>query len=393
MLRKTFALSLVVVLACSLFFSVSTKSVSASSGTTQIYWGAWVGNHHIGYYDLLTTFENQVGKGVSIWNWIQLWTRPDDSENVAEFDTALMNQCRQHGAIPMVSWAPDANDGNPNYINLQSILNGNWDTYLTAWGQASAAWGHPYFVRLFWEFTGSWVSSGGAYPWSNGNTPQIFVQTWQYIVSKVRAAGGTQISWVWCTGDVGDSVSTLQSVYPGDAYVDWVGTDIYIGQGQTFDQGVHPELDNIRAVASNKPVMIPETGYSGSDSASYWYNLLTNELPNNYPYIKAVVIWEMPSGLTVVDSATLPSFKQGIASSYYSSNVYSSLNISPIIALSGSVPTPTSTFSIPTPTPSTSGAWIAPVTIPIIVIVGVLVVIIVSILIYRRHRKNSNLSQ
>jgi len=54
----------------------------------------------------------------------------------------------------------------------------------------------------------------------------MFIQAWQHIVNVVRNAGGNQISWVWCPGDVGDSVSTLQSVYPGDNYVDWVGTDI-----------------------------------------------------------------------------------------------------------------------------------------------------------------------
>jgi hypothetical protein len=251
---------------------------------------------------------------------------------MAEFDTALMNQCRQHGAIPMVSWAPEADD-NGLFTNLQSILSGKEDAYLTAWGQASAAWGHPYFVRLMWEFTGSWTDNTaqnpgcGYYPWGNGNTPALFVQAWQYVVNKVRAAGGTQISWVWCTGDVGDSVSTLQSVYPGSNYVDWVGTDVYIGSGQSFAQGANPELPNIHSVASGKPVMLPETGYTGSDS-TYWSNLLTTTIPNSYSYLKAVVIWEQPSAsLTVANNA---GFKQGIASSYYKSNTYGSLSTTPI---------------------------------------------------------------
>jgi len=76
---------------------------------------------------LLTSFEETVGKGVSIWNWIQLWTRSDDSENVAEFDIALMNQCRQHGAITMVSWSPFATDGNSMFSNLQDIVSGKCD--------------------------------------------------------------------------------------------------------------------------------------------------------------------------------------------------------------------------------------------------------------------------
>jgi hypothetical protein len=373
MLRKTFALALVVVLACSLFFAINIKPVSAS--TNQIYWGAWVGSSHIGNYNLLQTFESTVGKDVSIWDWIQLWNRPDDSENMAEFDTALMNQARNNGIIPMVSWAPEAGDPNDLYANLQSILDGSQDAYLTAWGQAAAAWGHPFFVRLMWEFTGSWKD--GYYPFGNGNTAAEFVQAWQYVVNKVRATGETDISWVWCPADVGDSASTLKSLYPGDSYVDWVGTDVYPRAGQSFSSAAQTEISSIRSVSS-KPMMLPEIGYTQSDSASWWSNFLSKVLPNSYPYIQAVVIWEMPPSLTVVDSTTLPAFQQGIASSYYSSSVYSSLNISPITALSDSVSTHTSTFSIPTPTPSTSSAWIASVTIPIIVIVGVLVVIIVA---------------
>ncbi len=301
----------------------------------QAYWGAWVGDSHIGNYGMLTAFENQVDKGVSIWNWIQLWNRPQDSENMPNFDTALMNQALSHGAIPMVSWGPEGsviNPGDVSFTNLQDIINGNWDPYLTAWGQASAIWGHPYFVRLFWEFTGSWTDANGIYPWGSGNTPAMFVQAWQHIVNTVRNAGGTQISWVWCTGDVGDSVNRLQSVYPGDNYVDWVGTDIYIGSGQTFAQGAQTELSNIRSVAPNKPVMIPETGYTGRDS-TYWSNLLTNIIPNQYQYVKAVVIWQQPSAsLTVVSpTATLSDFEQGISSNYYSSNISASLNVTPIL--------------------------------------------------------------
>jgi hypothetical protein len=346
MLRKTFALSLVVVLACSLFFAINIKPASAS--TNQIYWGAWVGSSHIGNYNLLQTFESTVGKDVSIWDWIQLWNRPDDSENRAEFDTALMNQARNNGIIPMVSWAPEAGDPNDQFVNLQSILDGTQDAYLTAFGQAAAAWGHPFFVRLMWEFTGEWTAE--YCPFIDGNTPTIFVQAWQYIVDKVRAAGGTQISWVWCPADLGDSVSKLQSLYPGDQYVDWVGTDVYPGAGQSFSSAAQTELNNIRSVAPNKPVMLPELGYTYSDGNSWWSNFLGNVLPNNYPYIKAVVIWEMPPGNTVVDANDLSGFQHRIASSYYSSNVYSSLNISPINAI-GENPNPTPT-PIPTPQPT-----------------------------------------
>jgi hypothetical protein len=374
-MKKILSISLVVLLAGSLFFTLSIKPVLAYSGTTQIFFGAFVGPSHKVAFSYIQDFENQVGKNVSIWNWIQLWNRPPDGENNPNFKADWMNEARNHGAIPMVSWSPEASDNDPNFVNLQSILNGKEDAYLTAWGQASAAWGHPYFVRLMWEFTGSWTNNTpqqpgyGIYPWGNGNTPEKFVQAWQYIVDKVRAAGGTQISWIWCPGDVGDSVSTLRSLYPGDNYVDWVGTDIYLRSGQTFAQGAQPELPNIRSVAPNKPVMLPEIGYIGGDSASYWANLLTNVLPNDYSYIKGICLWQDPAeGLTVTDSAILPSFREAIASNYYSSNIYSSLSTSPIPAIGSTTSTlPSITpfpsgqpIILPTPSPSTTVSTVAP---------------------------------
>ncbi len=243
MLRKAFVTVLVILVVCTPFFSLSTQSVSAN--TNQIFWGAWVGSHHIGYYNLLSDFEAQVGKGVSIWNWIQLWNRPNDVENVAEFDTSLMDTCRNHGAIPMVSWAPESG-GNSTFTNLQSIIDGTQDAYLIKWGQDSAKWGHPYFVRLMWEFTGSWTfdepSKTGVYPWGTGNSPQLFVQAWQHIVNVVRAAGGTQISWVWCPAMTGDSEARLSSCYPGDNYVDWLAAECYINAIQSFSKYVQPTL-------------------------------------------------------------------------------------------------------------------------------------------------------
>jgi hypothetical protein len=354
---------------------------SASVSSPQIYWGSWVGDSHIGNYNLLTNFETQVGKGVSIWNWIQLWNRPQDSENIPNFDTALMNQARSHGAIPMVSWGPESSANNPGdmpYTNLQDVIDGNWDAYFTSWGQASAAWGHPFFARPFWEFTGSWNTINGINPWNNGNTPSIFIQAWQHMVNVVRNAGGTQISWVWCPGDVGDSVSTLQSVYPGDSYVDWVGTDIY---GDLVHSG-DAELANIHTAIPNKPVMIPEIGWKGANKGSYWSTLLTTTLPNQYPYVKAVVTWEMPSGgLTVVDSGTLGSFKQAISSSYYTSNTYSTLNVSPLDAL------PLTPASSPTLIPTSFNSSF----LEIIIVVSIFIIpsIALFIVIAKKHKKRA----
>lgn len=382
-MKNCISVVLIAILFCSLFFSLGVRSMSVSAQGSQIYFGAYVGPSHIGDLSRLAAFESDVDKGVSIWNWFQLWNRADDSENVAEFDVSLMDQARAHGAIPMVSWAPERGNANFPYDNLTSILDGSQDAYLISWGQAAAAWGHPFFVRLMWEFTGSWTY--GIYPFGDGNSGAAeFVAAWQYVVDKVRAAGATNISWVWCPAITGDSEGVLRSLYPGDSYVDWISTDVYLNSHQGFDQTVNPIIGYMHDIAPTKPLMLAEVGYSGADSAVWWSNFLTNVLPNDAPYVSAVIVWQDPldGPYTVTDSTTLSAFQRGISSSYYSSNVYGSLGSSPISALGGSL----SSVVWPTVLP---GSGISAIPIAAVLVVGVSVIVVVGLLVAFMLRKRS----
>ena len=193
----------------------------------------------------------------------------------------------------------------------------------------------------------------------------------------MRDAGGTNISWIWCPADIGDSVNTLRSLYPGDQYVDWVGTDVYPRAGQSFSSAAQVEISHIQSVAPNKPMMLPEIGYTGSDAGTWWNNMLTNVLQNQYPYISALVVWQDPTE-SPYDVSNLSAFQQGIASSYYSSNVFSSLKISPIPALGENPTSPTLTFQ-PTNYPTSNNA---PVLSPLGLGVDVAIILAVVAIVY-----------
>ncbi len=89
-------------LVCSIFFSVYLTSNS----NNQIYWGAWVGENDRMPLSTIQAFENQVGKGMSIWNWMQWWTGPTDQVQDPNFNSTWMDECRNAGMIPMISWGP-----------------------------------------------------------------------------------------------------------------------------------------------------------------------------------------------------------------------------------------------------------------------------------------------
>jgi hypothetical protein len=333
MQRKTFALFLAVILACSIFFSVSFKSVSANSGTTPIFWGAFVGPSHIGTLAQLQAFESLVGKGVAIWSTFQFWNRPKDSENDPNFNNSWMDQCRAHGAIPEIAFDPgDSNASNGIYRTYFSlILQGYYDSYLTNWARNASAWGHPFFIRLFHEIDDHWDTTYEAQ----------FVQAWQYVHDLFIRNGATQISWIWSGASYmfTDDVSA-RAIYPGDSYVDWSGMGNYVWSDTTLDNMIGAAYSRSLSIAPSKPIMIVEIGYIGNHKDAWWGNVVSNQLPNNYSQIKALVIWEMAEF-----NVDVPSFKTAIALSYYSSNVYGSLDVPPLDALSGSFPTPTHTLT------------------------------------------------
>lgn len=351
-LRKTFALFFVIVLACSLFFTLSIKPASAS--TNQIYWGAFVGPSHIGTLAELEAFEQTVGKGVSIWSIFQYWDRPQDSENDPNFDTSWMNTCRAHGAIPEIAFDPgDGSSGAIANTYFPLIIQGYYDNFLINWARNASAWRYPFFIRLFHEVDDvTWTAT----------LENEEVQAWIHVVNIFREYGANNVSWIWsgvCYMYNNNDIATTEALYPGDNYVDWSGIAGYSGTaGTTFDQMFQTYYNNSLAVAPTKPIMIVEVGleYDASDEAAWWTNALTNELPNYYPQVKALVIWQMPPIDVTGSTVLLSAFQHGIASSYYSSNVYGSLNISPITAL-GENPNSTSTpTSQPTSTPTYIGS-------------------------------------
>jgi len=78
-------------------------------------------------------------------------------------------------------------------------------------------------LRLGWEFNGNW------YPWSvaNNTDAQNFAAFWRQIVDTMRAVPGQQFQFLWNPNAGGSSGWNLELAYPGSAYVDYIGTDVY----------------------------------------------------------------------------------------------------------------------------------------------------------------------
>jgi hypothetical protein len=120
-------------------------------------------------------------------------------------------------------------------------------------------------LRLGWEFNGTWFT------WSVGSTTDAanFVAFWRQIVTTMRAVPGQKFQFLWNPNGPSPTSYSPAQTYPGDAYVDYVGTDNYDNYWGTpfkaLPGWVHQlseqwGLDWLASFAGehNKPIAIPE---------------------------------------------------------------------------------------------------------------------------------------
>ena len=231
------------------------------------------------------------------------------------FPTPEMNTIRSRGTIPVLDWGSDALGMGLNQpqFTLASISNGSHDAYITKFAQAAAAWKNPFFLRFDAEMNGWWL------PWSeqtNGNQPGDFVRAWRHTVDIFRAQGATNVTWVWCPNIVGPNSTSMNELYPGDNYVDWVSTDGYNygtdrnNQPQSFNQifgfsaydGGFNTYQMLQTLAPTKPIMIAEVGSSetGGSKAAWLTDAFGTQLASNFPAVKAVMYFNWNDGDTAL---------------------------------------------------------------------------------------------
>jgi beta-mannanase len=178
--------------------------------------------------------------------------------------------------------------------------------------------------------------NGSWYPYSpgvNGNTAASFVAMWRHIHDLFAQAGASNVTWAWVPNvDVNGTMTSMASLYPGEAYVDWTGLNGYnwgsaAGAWMSFSQVFKSSYATLLQIAPTKPVMIGEVASeeSGGSKAAWITDMLATQVPQNFPKIKALLWfnwriyeksaywnWEIESSSTAKTA-----FQQGIASPYY----------------------------------------------------------------------------
>ncbi len=229
---------------------------------------------------LLQSLESQLGVKFKAAKWYLDWS--------TNFTPEVANAFHNHGAIPELTWEPSVGGTGFPYTDVTA---GNYDTYINSFATSVRDLGYPIRIVLAPEMNTDWT------PWGiglHGNTDETHKAFWRYVVDKFRATGATNAQWVWSPNihPYGE-VYTYAQMYPGDAYVDFVGLEGYnwgTSQSwsvwQSFRQVFESSYNSLVAL-TNKKILLTEIASteSGGDKAA-WIEQMGNDLRTGFPRIQ-----------------------------------------------------------------------------------------------------------
>jgi Glycosyl hydrolase family 26 len=180
--------------------------------------------------------------------------------------------------IPILPTGGSSGDSSPVVSNsgstLQQGATGAYNSYFRKLAKDMVAGGESTsIIRLGWEFNGDW------FPWSASGQAAAFVGYWRQIVDAMRSVAGQKFTFEWNPTVGVTKGGNLVDDYPGSAYVDYVGLDVYDQQwgyyGAKGCEGVACQRDEFRTIRTEpdglnwlaqfatkegKPIVLPEWG-------------------------------------------------------------------------------------------------------------------------------------
>jgi hypothetical protein len=172
-------------------------------------------------------------------------------EDLKQYDGLIIPQI----GLPM-SWGGVSRAG--------EIAKGEFDDRIDALCQNLKTLNRPVFLRIGHEFNGRW----------NGYKPEEYIAGWRHVVTKLRDHKLDQVATVWCYASDIRNLNNMMDWYPGDAWVDWWGIDLF--SVQHFTDADTPKFMRL-AREHGFPVMIGESTprfvgvEKGEESWEKWY--------------------------------------------------------------------------------------------------------------------------
>lgn len=170
------------------------------------------------------------------------------------FDARAVRSVYDAGALPVIRWEPTG-------TAMSAIAGGASDAAVIDYAKRIRALDLPVAINFAPAMNGNW------YTWGTPKTAATdFVAAWRHVHDLFAANGAGNVIWLWAPHAVDTSTAVpLAPLYPGDAYVDWVGIGgSFTAAGKHTYGGVFGPTATQIAAFSRKPTLIVETGAAAS---------------------------------------------------------------------------------------------------------------------------------
>ena len=208
--------------------------------------------------------------------------------------------------------------------------------YLRQWAREAGEFGHPIFLRFASEMNGKWDAWHG--------DPATYRAKFR-LVHDVMEELAPNVAMVWTVFE--EPLWNIDSYYPGDDVVDWVGVNIYSvychnGSASWPARGEDP-VDFLRPIyedfAGRKPIQVSEYAathrcYATGKDCGAWavgkLERMYSALPVEFPRVKGINWFSCDAGeeglahndySVLTDPDVLAAYRKTIADSYWLSAV------------------------------------------------------------------------
>jgi hypothetical protein len=232
------------------------------------------------------------------------------------FPTTAEAAALAHNRVPVVSLG--CGDTNKN------IAAGMQDVTLKKLATAMREAKKPIVLRWFWEMnlidtangrSACWdksydiVADGGATGYFD---PTEYIAAWRHIHDVVAMEGATNVAMFFCPS--GGAPTTAEKYYPGDAYVEINGFDVYDRTNGTLDETLAAPYAVAKAAAPTKVIWVGETGafpVVQNGDAGYISGETRTMLAAKYPLVGAIEYFDAvgPAGNWSFTADGLKGFK------------------------------------------------------------------------------------
>ncbi|MFJ1648871.1 glycoside hydrolase family 26 protein [Streptomyces sp. NPDC088258] len=264
------------------------------------WWGAYVPYAANGSLtDAVLAFEKRIGRRLDlVYNY-------HDMSNTGRDGVLLTSDEQELGRdrMLMLAWEttvwtePHHENWTGTQLGWREVASGKYDRDIIDPGARRLK---AYGKRLFFSF-----DQEADFRTPDAGEPEEFVAAYRHVHDRFAKLGVDNVVWVWTVSGYAGNADLMKALYPGDAYVDWIGVDQYnyfrcqrSARWLDFGSSQRPAYDWMREhISDEKPLMLSEFSTAPDpdrpDRQRDWYREIPKTAPT-LPGVKALVHWNRP---------------------------------------------------------------------------------------------------